>query len=832
MSALSDFRWKLAAISTLNHPNIVTIYDVGTFEGINYIATEYVEGITLRQKIGTNLKPKDVLEIVIQSCEALVAAHNHGIIHRDIKPENIMIRPDGYVKILDFGLAKLNEVDSHAIGYFSQTAKGVVHGTPAYMSPEQISGDTVDHRTDLWSIGVVLYELLTNKNPFRKQNRQATFQAILAEMPPLASSINEEVSPELDRILSKALEKDADLSYQTATDLVADLKRFRREPDSSPSWSRSGAQESNRATERNPILHFTFAFLLLALLGTGAFFWFEYYSNQREPSPWHNATATKLTDFAGAESYPSISPDGKVLLYSRLVNGKNNIFYQRIGGNNPQNLTTDANAEDWQPAFSPDGEQIAFRSNRSGGGLFVMGATGESVKQLSKNGYNPAWSPDGKEIVFSTVRFHNPKSRGIDGDIWAVNISNGEKRQIKTGVDSLQPQFSPDGKRLAFWGKDEQFQRDLWTASADGSDVVRVTNDAELDWNPVWSPDGKYLYFCSIRNGGASLWRIAIDQKSGKPLSEAEAVVAPLAQSWFFTISKDGKSLVYVREQGIQHIQQIEFDAVKIQTIGKPRPITEGLKSTGGVDASPDGNQVVFALTGESQEDLVTVGTDSLKWNQITSDTAQDRVPRFSPDGSRIAFYSNLTGIHQIWTIKPDGSDRQQLTNDGGRGFCYPVWSPDGKRIAFSGIGGGARVIETGKTWEQQTPIELPPLNEKGDVFVAWSWSPDGTKLAGSSIYHSRLLENSDIYVYSFETNSYEKLREDATRPVWLSDNRNLLFAQGGKLFVFDTQTKTEQEILSLLPQQIDSPAITSDNRHIFFGLMTVGSDIQMLSIK
>jgi Tol biopolymer transport system component len=701
------------------------------------------------------------------------------------------------------------------------------------MSPEQASGTKVDSRTDLWSIGVVLYEILTGVNPFKRESRQATFKAILSDNPNMPSSLNPDIPKELDQILNKALEKDPDLSYQTATDLIADLKRIKREIDSSPSWSQSGSetQKSNGATARRPFLLFTFAFLLLALLGTGAFFWFEYVSNQPEPSPWLNATATKLTDFAGAESYPSISPDGKVLIYSRLVNGKNNIFYQRIGGSNPQNLTTDANADDWQPAFSPDGEQIAFRSNRSGGGLFLMGATGESIKQLTNLGYNPAWSPDGKEIVFSTMRFLDPMSRGNDGEIWAVNISNGEKRQIKTGIDSLQPQFSPNGKRLAFWGKDEQFQRDLWTSSADGNDIVRITNDAEPDWNPVWSPDGRYLYFCSIRNGGASLWRLSIDQKSGKPLSEPEAVVAPLAQSWLLTISRDGKSLVYVREQRIGNIQQIEFDAVKMQTIGKPRPITEGSKSTRTADVSPDGKQVVFYLSGETQEDLVTVKTDSLKWNQITQDEARDRAPRFSPDGSRIAFYSNLTGVHQIWTIKPDGSDRQQLTNDDGRGFCYPVWSPDGKRIAFSGIGTGAKVIETGKTWAQQTPIELPPLNEEGDWFVAWSWSPDGMKLAGWR-YNPRIFENSDIYVYSFETKSYEKLRDYGLQPVWLADNRNLIISQNDKLIILDTLTKAEHEILSMLPQQIDSPAITPDNRFIYYGLITVESDIQMLSIK
>ncbi|MBX7169448.1 MAG: serine/threonine protein kinase [Pyrinomonadaceae bacterium] len=172
------FQLEARAIAALNHPNIVTIYDVGTYEGINYIATEYIEGKTFRQLIEEGLKLKEILNLIIQSCEALSAAHNAGIIHRDIKPENIIVRPDGYVKILDFGLAKLTEIDLNTMKSFSATAKGALIGTPAYMSPGQITDGKIDHRTDLWSLGVVFYEMLTGVNPFKKANRQLTFNAV------------------------------------------------------------------------------------------------------------------------------------------------------------------------------------------------------------------------------------------------------------------------------------------------------------------------------------------------------------------------------------------------------------------------------------------------------------------------------------------------------------------------------------------------------------------------------------------------------------------------------------------------------------------------------
>src|SRR4030095_6038517 len=235
------FETEARVISSLNHPNIVTIYDVGNFEGINYIATEFVEGKTLRDLMGGKFKIRNILINSIQICDALMAAHKEGIIHRDIKPENVMIRKDGYAKILDFGLAKLTEISAEEQQDFAKTSEGVLIGTPGYMSPAQISDEKVDHRTDLWSCGVVLYEFLTGKNPFKGSNRQETFQAILSKDPDACSSLNPAVPADLDRILAKLLEKDVSKTYRSAAEPRVDLKRLKREMDSSSSWSGSGA---------------------------------------------------------------------------------------------------------------------------------------------------------------------------------------------------------------------------------------------------------------------------------------------------------------------------------------------------------------------------------------------------------------------------------------------------------------------------------------------------------------------------------------------------------------------------------------------------------------
>ena len=213
---LKRFELEARAISCLNHPNIVTIYDVGSIDGVNFLATENIEGKTLRELKG-EVELNDVLDIAIQVCDALAAAHHAGIIHRDIKPENIMVRPDGYAKVLDFGLAKLGTVSTDESRSLARTARGIVVGTPAYMSPEQIADENIDYRTDLWSVGVILFELLTGTNPYKKDDRQSTFQAILSADPPTPSSLNSEISGALDDVLTTALKKNASDRYQTAS---------------------------------------------------------------------------------------------------------------------------------------------------------------------------------------------------------------------------------------------------------------------------------------------------------------------------------------------------------------------------------------------------------------------------------------------------------------------------------------------------------------------------------------------------------------------------------------------------------------------------------------
>jgi eukaryotic-like serine/threonine-protein kinase len=830
------FGLEARAISALNHPNIVTIYDVGNIDGINYIATEYVEGKTLRELVGTNLKIKDVLGIIIQSCEALSAAHKAGIIHRDIKPENIMIRPDGYVKILDFGLAKLAEIDLNTLKNFAATAKGVIIGTPAYMSPEQVSDENVDHRTDLWSIGVVLYELLTNTNPFKKENRQMTFQAILSQEPSLASSLNSEISAELDQVLIKALEKDADLSYQTASDLRADLKRIKREVDSSPSLRSNGNSLTRRREGAKTQSFFLTAALigLLLLLAVGGVWFFVTRNSKPNKNEvaveWANAKNVQITDSPWVEGYPSISPDGKNIIFASDVGGDRNIYLQRIGGKNLTNLTANSKESDTMPTFSSDGKLIAFRSERSPSGIYVMEETGENARRVSDIGFHPSWSPDNSKIAVSdhAAAVHSVHTVP-NSAIFILDAKTGEAEKLETKGDAIMPNWSPNGHRIAFWFVAEGNLAGIATVPAGGGEPVVIAENASTDWNPIWSPDGKYIYFSSDRSGSMGCWRVAVDEKTGAQLAEPEFVSTPSKYSRHLAFSRDGKTLAYVSYDSQSNLQSIAFDPKTLKISGEPKWITRGDKENGSPDLSPNGEMFVVRQPNRMQEDLAVFDKSGENLRSLTNDKFRERIPRWSPDGKKIAFHSDRSGKYQIWTINPDGSNLEQITFTENVGAQSAVFSPNGLRLAFSELVENKQspsILDLTKKWSEQTPQSLPPLPDNQSSAVR-DWSNDGKKLL--FIYFEPDGDENGIGVFNFDTNAFERITETGTSPFWLNDNRHFIFTDRNTIFLCDSVNKQITELYKPFAYEIQHANIAPDNKSIFFRYLQVDADVWLL---
>ncbi len=826
------FEQEARAIGKLNHPGIVTVYDVGNYEGVNYIATEFVEGKTLRDLMNGKFKIRNIILKSVQICDALAAAHAEGIIHRDIKPENIMIRKDGYAKILDFGLAKLTDPGANTIRDMFATTKGVIIGTPAYMSPAQVTDDRVDHRTDLWSCGVVMYEFLSGVNPFKGKTKQDTFHNILSTDPDHCSALNPEVPPDVDRILAKLMAKRPDDGYQSAAELRGDLKSVQRELDSLHSWS--GSVRTLRPSSRpniSTIVATSVAALLLVTLIIGG----VYLATRPEPSTaidWASAHNVNVTDQPGVEYFPSLSPDGRFIVYAARENGQFDVFRQTVGTRERINLTPGIEADDTQPAFSPNGEFVAFRSERSTAkGIYVVPANGGEARMLSDTGYHPSWSSDGTEIVVSSFGRDQPTVRATAPKhaLTIINVSTGLRREL-ANVEASFPAWSPNGSRIAYWFYTGTFgRRDIATIPAAGGEPVMIAKDfAVSNWNPVWSPDGKYLYFVSSRSGNQNFWRVRIDENSGSVLGQPEAVITPSSYSRHLTFSKDGKRLAYVRTSNTANIQGVEFDAVAGKPVGEPVWITQGDRELSRAELSYDGSRFVARSIGRTQDDIVTISRDGKQFKEATNDEPFDRYVRWSPDGRRIAFSSDRNGGAQIWTANADGSGLKQITFDTSSptGPGFPVWSPDGSKLAIY-FAGTTMLLDPDRTQLEQTPeaIEKDPRYR----LVGWDWSPDGKKLLG-------VIAEGDkrhIGYYSFETKTYEILLENSESVAsWLPDSRRVVYGEGNSVYLVDPATKQPAKILENPEVEIRSPFVSRDGKLLYYTASNAQSDIWLLDLS
>lgn len=464
-----------------------------------------------------------------------------------------------------------------------------------------------------------------------------------------------------------------------------------------------------------------------------------------------------LTHLTGAELSPALSPDGQILAFVKKTAGKQDVWIQRTGGQNPTNLTAACDKDSYSPAFSPDGNLIAYGSLCGGGGLFVMGATGENTRRLAAIGSDPAWSPDGSEVVFNTEVGWAPSGRATTSELWIAEVASGRTRKIFDG-DAVQPSVSPHGLRIAYWGLPRSgSQRDIWTIPyrglAKGEKPVPVTQDPAVDWNPVWSPDGRYLYFLSDRSGVTNLWRVPIDERTGKTLGPPEPRTLPARSTYGFAMSRDGKRLAYVAREFAFSIERLAFDFGKNRPQGQPTEILQMSESIGSPSASPDGSLIVFDSQGSSQEDLYLIRGDGTGLRKLTDDAPRDRSASFSPDGKRIVFQSDRSGGWELWTILPDGSGLTQLTRSG-EGLYIPFWSPDGRKIAASN-GKTVFIFEMDTTGVVVKTSKLPDP-PGGLVPTTEGWMGDGRLLV--TLNTKEFSGEGDAAVFSFENGTYQSL--------------------------------------------------------------------------
>jgi eukaryotic-like serine/threonine-protein kinase len=704
------FVQEAKAASALNHPNILTIHEIGEVDGRHFIAMEYVDGESLREKVSRGpLELKKFLDVAIQIADGLGAAHAAGIVHRDVKPENIMIRRDGYAKILDFGLAKLTEPGSggqHAqsagspsksgspangsavpASSLSQalTQPGMVMGTAGYMSPEQARGEAIDHRSDIFSLGCVLYEMATGHRPFEAPSGIEVMHKIIKEQPATVREINPSLPSELQRIIRKSMVKDRDERYQSAREMAIDLRELRRELESGSGGNALEAL-SGTTPAATPARHgwstglLVGVFLTLVLISAGIYMFVG-----RLPKPGFTALKVTRLTATGTATWPAISSDGKYVAYLDGQGLSRAIHVKQVATGSMMKLVDSGDAVYGDLRFSPDSNWL----------LYTAGAEGARIRTL-----------------------------------WHVATLGGTPRKLLDDVDSAVT-FSPDGKRFAFVRQRYMEESLLMAISADGSGQPKVLSSSREGYfnDPRWSPDGSQMAVFFTPKSNPLGFRLAVMPATGGPMKTLGKTewTGRTGLEW----TPDGKNLIVCGSRDLLGVAQIWNVSLPA---GEVRPITNDLDNHVGLGATANGRMLVTAtnvrtsriskavLSGGSAEET---GRQAV---QLTQGTALSIWPSVSPDGQRIAYSSNEGNGMDIWIADAGGGNARQLTNDVAFD-AFPQWSPEGKTIAYTSNKSGKLQI-----WVMDADGGNARMLTSGSLGLRAAWSPDARWLVYISV--------------------------------------------------------------------------------------------------
>ena len=710
------FAQEAKAASSLNHPNIVHIYDISQCDDIEYIAMEYVQGTPLDRLLRQKIPLADSVNYAIQIADALHAAHSAGIVHRDLKPGNVVISERKLAKVLDFGLAKLVEPDLSGPGGESAltrlptlTMEGVAFGTPAYMSPEQAEGHRLDHRSDIFSFGIVLYQMVTGQAPFRGSSTLAILSSMLKEEPPPPSSLSKQVPRRLEAVIYRCLRKNPNERFQTMRDVKAALEIAQKDTGGAfalhlppLAWGKIGA---------------TAAILTLAMMGA----WIWRSTRSVRPAPSAEPGLTRITSDAGLSTDPAISLDGKLLAYAsdRAGEGNLDIWVRQVDGGEAMRLSHDP-ADDHEPDFSPDATRVVFRSERAGGGIYMASTFGGSERLLAAGGRNPRFSPTGDKIAYWVGRPGRSSLTPGGSRIYVLHAIDATSVQIRPEfAHASRPIWTADGKHLLFVGSktNDLTSSGWWVTSTDNAldapvEVLRTKDK----WDPyAWR--GGHVFFSAVDREYGNLLKIPVTEGTWQTAGKQQRLTLGTTKEETPSVAADGR-MVFASVNENVDIYEVSLDATGV---GGTRPVRLTQKPAREIEPSIslDGKRMVYIARSANANQLwarnIEAGTD-----RLLADGADFAF--LSPDGSQVAYSAGRRGI---LLIPFEGGTVRQLCAKCG----FPAgWSFDGALLLH------ADYAQSPSVWilDLQSGARVEYLKHPTSRLYPRAFSPDSRWIAFS----------------------------------------------------------------------------------------------------